>query len=74
MFTGLIEAMGRVVETRADGSEMDLAVDLGGLARGAAIGDSIALSGVCCTVTRIEASVGHFRVSAETIISARCVG
>ena len=67
MFTGLIESVGQVVEARADGAEMDLVVDLSGLARGVEIGDSVALSGVCCTVTRLEGSVAHFRLSAETL-------
>lgn len=67
MFTGLIEVVGRVAEVVPDGPEMDLDVDLAGLARMAAIGDSIALSGVCCTVTRLEATVGRFRLSAETL-------
>jgi riboflavin synthase len=46
---------------------MDLAVDLRSLGRAPRPGDSIALSGVCCTATRLDGGVGHFRLSAETL-------
>lgn len=52
MFTGLIEGTGNVVSFRREGAEAELAVDLGDLSAGVGIGDSIALSGCCCTVTR----------------------
>lgn len=67
MFTGLIETTGRVVEVRKAGSEIDLAVDLRRLPVAPTIGASIALSGVCCTVTRLERGVGSFRLSEETL-------
>jgi len=67
MFTGLIESTGAVTAREPAGPEMDLAVDLAGLARMPGIGDSIALSGVCCTVVRLEGRVGWFRLSAETL-------
>lgn len=67
MFTGLIETTGRVVEVRKAGSEMDLAVDLRRLPVAPTIGASIALSGVCCTVARLERGVGVFRLSEETL-------
>jgi len=67
MFTGLIETTGEVQEARKAGSEMDLAVDLGGLPEAPAIGASIALSGVCCTVTGLARGVAAFRLSLETL-------
>jgi riboflavin synthase alpha subunit len=48
MFTGLVEELGKVVEARRSGSaprnaSLRLAVKAPGVAKGAAIGDSIAL-------------------------------
>ena len=67
MFTGLIEGVGTVVEARKVGDAMDLWVDLGALADGQRLGDSIALSGTCCTVTAIDGPRVRFWLSAETL-------
>lgn len=44
-----------------------LAVDLGELARDCRVGDSIAVSGVCLTVTRLQGSTATFGLSPETL-------
>lgn len=68
MFTGLVQAVGTVVERGADpGGGLRLRVDLAGLTGPIRLGDSIALSGVCCTVVGIEAGVGAFDLTAETL-------
>ena len=67
MFTGLVAGIGRVLEARPAGSERVLWVDLGELAEGDATGDSIALSGVCCTVTRLEGTAREFVLTEETL-------
>lgn len=67
MFTGLVEGIGEVVSTTSNTDEMELSVDLGSLGEGDAIGDSIALSGVCCTVTQVAGSVRGFVLTAETL-------
>lgn len=67
MFTGLIEARGRVHGCRKVGKEMDLEVDLGSAEERDAVGASIALAGVCCTVVERSGSVASFRLSAETL-------
>jgi len=46
---------------------MVLAIDLGRLAEGCELGDSIAVSGVCLTIAGLEGSVASFDVSAETM-------
>jgi len=46
---------------------MLLTVDLGELARDAKIGDSIAVSGVCLTISQISGSCAAFEVSSETL-------
>ena len=67
MFTGLIEAVCKVKSVRRSGKSMLLAIDLGKLADESKIGDSIAVSGVCLTITKFEASVAYFDVSSETL-------
>ena len=66
MFTGLVVAVGSVAAARPVLGGLELAVDLSGL-RPPAIGDSIALSGVCCTVVAWEPPVAHFHLSRETL-------
>lgn len=67
MFTGIIESIGTVRSTRPAGSGKVLAVDLGKLAEDAKIGDSIAINGVCLTISRLNGTVGDFDVSGETL-------
>jgi riboflavin synthase len=68
MFTGIVEAMGTVAAiVRRDG-DVELALDAGELPLAdAALGDSIAVSGACLTVTRIAGRVLAFDVSNETL-------
>jgi len=56
-----------VAEVRQEGSELDLSVALGPVVPDLGIGDSLALSGCCSTVTRIVDGVADFRLSAETL-------
>ncbi len=68
MFTGLTESVCAVRVATASGTGgMGLGVDLGPLAQGAAIGDSIAINGACLTVVSLAATVAHFDVSPETL-------
>ncbi len=67
MFTGLVAATGELVEVRKSGQEMHLLVDLGEQAEGLRIGDSIALAGVCCTVTELRDQQAAFVLTPETL-------
>ncbi len=67
MFTGLIETTCQVKAIRRNAESMRLTLDLGGLAGQSVIGESIAVNGVCLTVTAIEGSLSHFDISAETL-------
>ena len=70
MFTGLIQAKGTVRGITATGDGARLLVDLGDLpgTRGPfRLGDSIALSGVCCTVVAMDAGIAAFDLSPETL-------
>jgi riboflavin synthase len=68
MFTGLIEALCTVTSVSRRGAEaMQMSVDLGELAEGADIGDSIAVNGVCLTVAALQGRQATFDVSGETM-------
>lgn len=68
MFTGLIEAVCTVKSVSAGvASGGSLVVDLGGLAQDGKTGDSIAVSGVCLTITRLQGTVATFGLSPETL-------
>ncbi|MCW8133157.1 MAG: riboflavin synthase [Planctomycetota bacterium] len=68
MFTGLIEHVGAVFafELNAEGGAR-LGVDLGPLAEGTGLGDSIALDGCCLTVVALDGSRAHFDAVPETL-------
>ena len=67
MFTGIIETVGTVRQISPKAGQMHLTVDIGRLAQGTALGDSIAVNGVCLTVSRLDGMVATFDVSTETI-------
>jgi riboflavin synthase len=67
MFTGIIETVGSIRQTRPSGNQMRLAIDLIRIAEGTNLGDSIAVNGVCLTVCQLNGTVAEFDVSTETI-------
>ncbi len=67
MFTGLIEAICVVKSVRRSAEAMELTVDLGKLAEGCKIGDSVAISGVCLTIAKLDGSIAGFDVGRETL-------
>jgi len=54
VFTGLIEACGRVVSSRRVGQSIRLCISYGAPVKELEIGDSISVNGVCLTVTGVE--------------------
>jgi len=74
MFTGLIQAIGMVKSVRQSPGAILLTVDLSELARDAKIGDSIAIDGVCLTVSQISGSCAGFEVSSETLAKSTIGG
>jgi riboflavin synthase len=70
MFTGLVSERGEVVSLRRQGGGAVLTVKARGAAGGAAVGDSIAVSGACLTVTGIKGPDVSFDLSEETLGSA----
>jgi riboflavin synthase len=68
MFTGIVEAVGRVVARQARGDGVRLRVDAGGWDVGdVGVGHSIAVAGCCLTVVRAEGPMLEFDVSEETL-------
>jgi len=67
MFTGIIEGVAAIETIRPSPSGKRLGLDLGELADGVRLGDSIAVDGVCLTVTAINGRQVEFDVVGETL-------
>lgn len=67
MFTGLVEGMGTVHARHSVKAGEQLWVDLGPLAEGLALGDSICTSGACLSVAAQEGSLVRYDVSPESL-------
>ena len=70
MFTGIVEELGRVValEHAADSATVRIAGPL--VTSDAALGDSIAVNGVCLTVTSVDDGAFTADVMRETLVSS----
>jgi riboflavin synthase len=70
MFTGIIEGLGKIekfdknTKTR---SEARMKINLGKLAQGLRLGDSVAINGVCLTAINITKGIAEFEMVGETI-------
>ncbi len=68
MFTGIIQQIGTIKAARAAGAGgKRLSIDVGQLADGIAIGDSVSVDGACLTVSELKGGVATFDVIAETL-------
>ena len=67
MFTGIIETVGMIKQVQPSGNQMRLSIDLNRIADGTRLGDSIAVNGVCLTISHLNGTVAQFDVSTETI-------
>ncbi|MGC6488282.1 MAG: riboflavin synthase [Planctomycetota bacterium] len=67
MFTGLVQATGAVTASASEAGGVRLTVDISALSGPFRIGDSIALSGVCCTVVTLESGQAEFFLTPETL-------
>ena len=71
MFTGIIAAVGRIAEAAPSAAGVRMRIDAGGLALDdVALGDSIAVNGVCLTVVALHAAAFEVDVSQETLACA----
>jgi riboflavin synthase len=66
MFTGIIEQVGVLAVVRHGARATRLELDLGPLAEGARVGDSIAVAGICLTIASLARARAVFDVSEET--------
>ncbi len=68
MFTGIIQSVGRIAAIEGDGQDIRLRIETGKLPLDSvALGDSIATSGVCLTVTELPGDGYWADVSPETL-------
>jgi riboflavin synthase len=68
MFTGIIAAVGRIDAVESNGGDLSLRVAMTTLdLNDVALGDSIAINGVCLTVVAMAADILSFDVSRESI-------
>jgi riboflavin synthase len=74
MFTGIIQATGTIEALAPQGGDLRLRVGTGKLdLDGVRVGDSIAVAGVCLTVTALHPRAFEADVSAETL-RCTCIG
>ncbi len=66
MFTGIIEHVATLRTCDHRGSDTELTLELGPLAEGTRVGDSMSVSGACLTVAGLAGALARFQVSAET--------
>ncbi len=70
MFAGIIQGLGRVEKlstAKGNGKAAQMTVDLGRLAKGLKIGDSVSINGACLTVIGIKNSKASFEMVGETM-------
>lgn len=67
MFTGLVQALGRVESVREGDSARRLEIASGAIAPSLGVGDSVAISGVCLTATDVSSERFHVDVAHETL-------
>jgi len=70
MFTGIVVGTGKVekiTKNTKNRTAVNLTVNLGKHSKGLKIGESVALNGVCLTVTKLSKNKGSFEMIEETI-------
>jgi len=67
VFTGIVREIGRVVVAEGGDSGLRLQIDASRTAAGTAIGDSVAVNGVCLTAVAVEDGAIAFHAVPETV-------
>ena len=67
MFTGIVREIGRVVDADGGADGLTLVVEAPVTARTAAVGDSVAIDGVCLTVEGVDGPRLRFHAVVETL-------
>jgi riboflavin synthase len=68
MFTGLVEALGRVVAVREENAGRRLVLEWPGLADPLALGESVAVNGCCLTAVEAEGDCFTVQAGPETLL------
>lgn len=68
MFTGIIEAVGKVVSAEERGEVVRFAVEAPEVTEGVKLGDSVAVNGACLTVVEATPAVLAFEAIRETLV------
>lgn len=68
MFTGIIEETGKIIEFKKDSAEAFIKVECKKVLENTKIGDSIAINGVCQTVTNLGANYFCANISSQTLL------
>ena len=71
MFTGIVEEVGRIERAERQDSLTRFEIEVGPLASGTQVGDSIAVLGACLTVTSISGTRLSFEVIPESLSRTR---
>lgn len=68
MFTGIVQAIGRIADFKLAGQTAAVTINAGGLdLADISIGDSMACNGVCLTVTKLSEGIFSVDISEETL-------
>jgi len=70
MFAGIIQGLGmveKISNAKGNGRAAQMTVDLGRLAKGLKIGDSVSINGACLTVVGIKSNKASFEMVGETM-------
>lgn len=67
MFTGIVEEVGKVRELHKGASSSYISIECSKVLEGTKLGDSIAVNGVCLTVTYMDSTSFHADVMNETL-------
>ncbi|MEW6654436.1 MAG: riboflavin synthase [Bacteroidota bacterium] len=67
MFTGLIEDVGRIISSKSLGGGLTIEIFSEKLTQNAKVGDSIAVNGICLTITKLAERLFSFDAVYETI-------
>ncbi len=65
MFTGIIEGLGNIVafnKKTSNRSAAKMKINLGKIAKGLKVGDSVAINGVCLTAVNISKGITEFEM------------
>ena len=67
MFSGIVEALGKIVKIENDGTVSTFTVEAPSIASGVAVSDSVAVNGCCLTVVEASGDALSFQAVPETL-------